>query len=314
MKPILVVGEINADLIFGGCPRMPEPDTELLASSFERTSGSSNMLCALGLARLGEKVLFRGLAGADDAGRFCRSLLQARGIDTQAIELRADLQTGLTVSISTSTDRALLTYPGAMTALKAEDVSDALLARAGHLHVSSFFLQTGLRPGLAGLMQRAHAAGLTTSLDTGFDPAQQWGDPAEWARLLQHVDVFMPNEREACAIAQAARADQALAALTALGNGATLVVVKCGSRGAVAKDVDGRRLEVAAHALQAVRDTTGAGDAFDAGFLYAWRQRWPLAQALAWGNACGGLSTRCLGGMDGQATVAEVHAHLEQAG
>lgn len=310
MKPILVVGEINADLIFGGCPRMPEPDTELLAGSFERTSGSSNMLCALGLARLGEKVLFRGLAGADDAGRYCRSLLQARGIDTHEVELRADLQTGLTVSISTPTDRALLTYPGAMTALQAEDISDTLLAQAGHLHVSSFFLQTGLRPGLAGLMQRAHAAGLTTSLDTGFDPALQWGEPAEWTRLLRHVDVFMPNEREACAIARAASADQALGAL---GNGATLVVVKCGSRGAVAKDGNGPRLEVAAHALEVVRDTTGAGDAFDAGFLYAWRQRWPLDRALAWGNACGGLSTRSLGGMDGQATVAEVHALLERA-
>lgn len=311
MKPILVVGELNADLIFGGCPRMPEPDTELLAGSFERTSGSSNMLCALGLARLGEKVLFRGLAGADDAGRYCQSLLQAHGVDTQAVELRADLQTGLTVSISTPTDRALLTYPGAMTALEAEDVSDALLMQAGHLHVSSFFLQTGLRPGLVGLMRRAHAAGLTTSLDTGFDPAQQWGEPTEWAQLLQHVDVFMPNEREACAIARVASADQALEVLS---NGVTLVVVKCGSRGAVAKDVGGRRLEVAAHAFEAVRDTTGAGDAFDAGFLYAWRQHWPLAQMLAWGNACGGLSTRSLGGMDGQATAAEVHALLARVG
>ena len=311
MKPILVVGEINADLIFGGCPRMPEPDTELLASSFERTSGSSNMLCALGLARLGEEVLFRGLAGDDDAGRYCRSLLRVHGIDTRGVELRTDLQTGLTVSISTPTDRALLTYPGAMTALTAEDVPDALLRQAGHLHVSSFFLQTGLRSGLTELMQRAHAVGLTTSLDTGFDPAQQWGEPAEWTRLLRHVDVFMPNEREACAIARVASADRAL---DALGNGVTLVVVKCGSRGAVAEDADGHRLEVAAHALELVRDTTGAGDAFDAGFLYAWRQHWPLARSLAWGNACGGLSTRSLGGMDGQATVAEVQAFLERAG
>lgn len=304
MKPLLVAGEINVDLVFTGCDRLPEFGGEVLASGFRQGPGSSSMICALGLARLGHPVTFIGVAGRDSWGDYCVDAMRGAGIDATPVVQRDDLQTGVTVALSSQLDRALVTYVGAIGALHADDVDDALLARAGHLHVSSYYLQDRLRPALSALFARARAAGLTTSLDPGFDPQRQWGDA--WSALLPLVDVFLPNEREACAIS---RQPDPQRALQALANGHTLTVVKLGSDGCMAMDRDGSVLVAPAHAVDVV-DSTGAGDSFDAGFLHAWRRGWPLQECLRWGSACGSLSTRGMGGTASQGTVAEVQGLL----
>ena len=173
--------------------------------------------------------------------------------------------------------------------------------------MSSYYLQEQLRQGLGELFVRARAAGLTVSLDPGFDPQQRWGD--ELLSLLPLVDVFLPNEREACAISGKT---EPLAALRALANGHTRIVVKLGGDGCVTLRDDGTPLAVPAHAV-AVVDSTGAGDSFDAGFLHAWRLGMPLRDCLRWGSACGSLSTRGMGGTACQGNVSDVRALLETA-
>lgn len=299
VAPVLVAGEINADLVFSGCAALPAFGREVLADGFRQGPGSSSMICAMGLARLGETVVFAGVAGQDDWGGYCVDALRGAGIDVAAVALRPDLRTGLTVALSAAHDRALLTYPGAIAALRAEDVTDAQLARAGHLHVSSYYLQAALRPGLRGLFARACRLGLTTSLDPGFDPAGHWGD--ELVELLAEVDVFLPNALEACAISGESSPEAALAAFA---NGRTRTVVKRGGEGCLTLDDHGRPLALPAFAVEAL-DSTGAGDSFDAGFLRAWRRGLPLRECLRWGAACGALSTRGLGGTAAQADVAE---------
>jgi sugar/nucleoside kinase (ribokinase family) len=262
------------------------------------------MICAMGLARLGEPVLFAGVAGQDDWGRYCVAALREAGIDVEAVQLRPGLHTGLTVALSAAHDRALVTYPGAIAALRAQDIPDALLARAGHLHVSSYYLQDALRPGLDGLFARARSLGLSTSLDPGFDPREAWGEA--WAELLPQVDVFLPNATEACAISGRSSPE---AALEALANGHTRTVIKRGGEGCLTLDDDGRLLALPAFAVDAL-DSTGAGDSFDAGFLHAWRRNLPLRDCLRWGMACGALSTRGIGGTATQADVAEAERLL----
>lgn len=309
-KPILIAGEINADLVFGGCTDMPAPNTEVLAESFRQVPGSSSMICAMGLARLGEKVIFAGCAGDDARGAFCIDALQKAGIDTAAVRRDPALSTGITVAISTANDRALVTFPGSIAALEATDIDDALLTSARHLHVSSFYLQSRLRPQLGALLARARDAGLSTSLDPGFDPAQRWDGGDEWPSLLRQIDVFLPNQREACAIA---RNDDVEAALHALSNGAIRTVIKCAGDGAMTLDDAGTILRVNAQPSPGARDSTGAGDSFDAGFLYAWLANMPLRDCLRWGNACGSLSMRGIGGTECQPDAAEVKAWLESA-
>lgn len=308
MKCVLVAGEINVDLVLGGCSGMPQADAEILATSFHQVPGSSSMICAMGLARLGRHVLFAGRAGDDAHGAFCVQAMRAAGIDTAAVRRDASLSTGVTVAISTAADRGLVTFPGSIAALDAADVDAALLGRADHLHVSSLYLQTRLRPHLPALFARARAAGMSVSLDPGFDPAQDWGDASEWRRLLADVDLFLPSRREALAITGCG---DVAGALEILDNGHTRTVVKCSTDGAITRDAQGRLLPVPTRPPTTVCDSTGAGDSFNAGFLHAWLDGFALEDCLRHGNACGSLSTRGMGGTATQPDAAEVRAWLE---
>ena len=299
MKRVLVVGEINVDLILQGAHAFPIPGKEVLVEDVVMTLGSASAICAMGLARLGTPVAFLGKVGTDPWGDFCLDVMRAAGIDVSRVVGDPRIKTGVTVSITSPRDRALVSYLGSIRALRAEDVPATAFRGFHHLHVSSYFLQEGLRPGLRGLFARAHQAGLSTSLDPGFDPSERW-EPDITATLAE-TDLFFPNEVEVTAIAR--RADVA-DALRQLDNGRTRVIAKLGAQGCLTLE-GGRPLAVPAYRVEPV-DTTGAGDSFDAGFLHAWLGGRPLVESLRWGAACGSLSTRGLGGTSRQADSAEV--------
>ena len=305
MKRVLVAGEINVDLVLQGYHDFPAPGREVLVDDFEMVLGSASAICAMGLARLGTGVAFRGKVGDDTWGRFCVDALLSRGIDVSRVVVDPSLKTGITVAISSVADRALVSFLGAIDSLTADDVTDDVLAGAGHLHVSSFFLQRRLRPGCPELFARAHRAGLSTSLDPGFDPDEGWG--ADLKRTLEEVDVFLPNEVELRGLSGRESPEDGLRALD---NGRTLVVAKLGREGALALD-RGRPVRVEAFPVDPL-DTTGAGDSFNAGFLHRWLERAPLRDCLALGAACGALSTRGLGGTARQPTLEEAEALIEE--
>src|SRR4051812_48595147 len=156
--------------------------------------GSSSAICAMGLARLGDSVTFAGAVGCDAYGSFCAETLRRAGIDISNVAQRTGLKTGITVSITSSKDRALVTFLGAIAALRAEDLPDRIFSGHEHFHVSSYYLQEALRPQLKGRFAAARRRGLTTSLDTGYDPSETWG--SQLLDTLTEVDVFLPNEVE----------------------------------------------------------------------------------------------------------------------
>jgi sugar/nucleoside kinase (ribokinase family) len=300
---ILIAGELNPDLILRNYRMFPQVGKEILVEDAQLTLGSSSAICAVGLARLGDRVAFAANVGADPYGDYCIGFLEREGIDVSLVNRRADLKTGITVSITSSKDRALVTYPGAMTSLRAEDLPKGVFAGCRHFHVSSYFLQDGLRPGLKNLFAEARRLGLSTSLDTGYDPSEQWS--ADLIDTLQEVDVFLPNELEIQGIAN--RQD-VVDGLRALDNGHTLVVGKLGSEGCISLD-QGTLVKVKAFPVQVV-DTTGAGDSFDAGFLHAWLRGRALRDCLRFGAACGALSTRGMGGTATQPSEEEVESFV----
>lgn len=313
-KRVLVVGEINVDLICQGYHAFPSPGREILVDDFEMVLGSASAICAMGLARLGTPVTFFGKVGDDPTGHFCLDAMRARGIDLDSVVVDPALKTGVTVAITSPSDRALVSFLGSIAALREADVPRALWKRADHVHVSSYYLQEALRPGVATLFRDARAAGLTTSLDPGFDPSERW-EP-DLRETLAHVDVFFPNEVELRALSgtddpeEAVRRLQKGKTVAAGGRGATLVIAKLGAQGALALDGDGKRVRVPAPRV-AVTDTTGAGDSFNAGFLHAWLSGSPLADCLRLGVACGSLSTRGLGGTAKQGDLAEARTLME---
>jgi sugar/nucleoside kinase (ribokinase family) len=279
---ILAVGDLNIDLILSGIRDIPEFGREVLASGLGMHLGGCTANLAVFCHRLGLRVAFVARVGCDDFGDFLIRELGDLGLTTEHIIRDETLGTGLTASLSAAHDRAFVTYVGTIDSLTAEDVPDELLARCRHLHLGSYFLQTRLQPGCAGLFRRARAAGLTTSLDTGYDPYETWD--AGVREVQAQTDVFLPNEIEALEITRAATVDQALADLA---QSCPLVALKLGADGSVARQGE-TLLQQGIFPVEVV-DTTCCGDAFDAGFLSAMLQGLPLAECLRWGSASGGL-------------------------
>lgn len=312
MRQVVVVGELNVDFILHNYQAFPVPGREVLVDDFRTVLGSASAICAVGLARLGVPVAFIGRVGCDAWGDFCVDALCGEGVDVSGITCDRELKTGVTVSISSTAERALVTYPGSIASLTLAHLADLTFTGDGHLHISSYYLQTGLRPGCRELFQRATAAGWTTSLDPGCDPHDRWDD--DLRETLREVDVFFPNDVELTALTGER---DPIAALRHLANGRTLSVVKRGARGALAIDSrrDGRGIEVIEVAPPAVDvvDTTGAGDSFNAGFLYAWLQNRPLDACLRAAAASGALSTRGVGGTAAQPSADELEACVSGA-
>lgn len=301
---LLIPGEINPDLILSGDVVPEFGQVEKLVTSLALTVGSSSVITACGAARLGLKVAFLGVCGDDLFGRFMLEEMAQRGVDVSPVRIDSAQKTGLTVILNRGNDRAMLTFPGAMAALRAEDVDDNLLRRARHLHVASYFLQEALRPGLPDLFRRAHALGLTTSLDTNWDPSARWEGVME---LLPLVDVFLPNRAEACALTGK---DDVQAAAQELAQRARIVAVKMGVEGALAVAHGGQEMVRVPTPQVDVVDTVGAGDTFNAGFLYGFLNGWSLKRSAQLAAVCGALSTRAAGGTAAQPTLDEALAFL----
>jgi sugar/nucleoside kinase (ribokinase family) len=290
---LLVLGDCNPDLLITGDDLAFEfGQREKLVSGMLLTIGGSASITACGAARLGLRTAFVGVVGDDEFGRFMLDEMRAVGVDVSGCPVDPSAPTGMTVAAVRDGDRAMLTLPGTIASLSAGQVPAELVTGARHLHVGSYYLLDGLRPGLPGLIAAARAAGATISVDPQEDTTGAWdgGLPA----LLADVDVLFANEQEAAGIDVDA---------------CPLVVVKRGPDGATARPRGGTEVDVGGFAVDAV-DATGAGDSFDAGFLAGRLTGLDLEAALRLGCACGALSTRRLGGTTAQPTMDEARALL----
>jgi sugar/nucleoside kinase (ribokinase family) len=300
---VVAVGELNPDLILGGLSGPPRLGREILAERCAFTLGSSTALCTANLAALGLSVGIVGKVGQDAFGDFVVTCLEQRGIDASRVIRDAAVRTGITVSLAYPEDRAMLTFPGAMAQLAAAEVDREYLASARHLHISSLFLQRGLQPGCADLLRQVRARGVTVSLDPGWDPAETWDAGIE--SLYGLLDVLFVNRVEAVALGR--HADWRQAAERLAGR-VPVLIVKGGPDGACAIQ-DGRWEERPGFRVDAV-DPTGAGDAFNAGFLFGYCAGWTRATCLTWGNACGAMTVGQAGGSGAFATRADVERFI----
>lgn len=302
MFDVLVAGEINPDLIVTG-DIVPEfGQVEKLVNQATLTIGSSSAIFACGAARLGLKVAFVGICGDDVFGHFMLHEMQERGVDTSPVIVRGNESTGISIILNRGSDRAILTFPGLIPALSAADISDALLQQARHLHVASYFLQTNLQADLPAAFERAHRLGLTTSLDPNHDTSGKWTGVEE---ALAETDIFLPNQAEALAITQAENVEEAARQLASR---AGLVAIKLGASGGLA--CEGQTMVRAISIPVDIVDSVGAGDTFDAGFVYGFLKQWDLQRTLRFGCICGALSMRSDGGTKAQPTLEEASRYV----
>lgn len=288
---VVVVGELNVDVIVTGPDVMPEWNREKLVDGFQVVLGSSSAITACALASLGADVRFVSVVGADDFGRFCASELERMGVNTEHVITLPGVQTGVTMSFSTPSDRGLLTYPGSIPLVSPEHIPESLLLEASHLHFGSYYLQDGMRPHWMQLFERANRQGVTTSFDTGWDVRNRW-DREGISALLAHTDLFIPSEEEILHIFESDSLQEVLAQLPRY---AGRIAVKQGSKGASLREPDGTIVFSDPYRVSPV-DTTGAGDCFNAGMIYGYLHGYGGNQLLQYANACGAISTQGLGG------------------
>jgi sugar/nucleoside kinase (ribokinase family) len=235
--------------------------------------------------------------------------LAEAGIDTSHIARKTGTGTGVTILLPHGSRRHILTYAGVMAEMTVADLNLPFLTSARHFHLSSLFLQTALHPGLPELFDRLKQAGLTLSLDTNDDPSGNWAGVLQ--PLLDKIDLLLPNEDE---IKQIARKPTLEEALDALAPRIPLIVVKCGSRGALVQQRTDRGVQRdwVAPVLVDPIDTIGAGDSFNAGFLRAWLNGDAPLRAAAFANITGALSTLRSGGTEAYRDAELRTAFLQQ--
>lgn len=289
LNDMIVVGELNMDLILDRVNNLPEIGKERISESMSITLGSSSAILASNAAALGLNIAFTGRVGNDLFGKHILAILKERELDTSRVLISENEQTGLTFIYTYRGDRGMVTYPGAMEKLTIDDIDWKQVASSRHLHMSSYYLQKGIRPDTPELFKKAKSLGLSTSFDTNWDPDEQWGD--EIHETLKYVDVFLPNDAEAKLISKKESLEKALDFLASFGG---VVVATCGSEGIVARD-HGSRYHVSSIHVNPV-DAVGAGDSFNAGFLSKYVTGEDLPTCLSCGVIAGAYSTLKAGG------------------
>lgn len=289
---VTIAGEVNLDLILYGLPDELPRERELLADRMMMTVGGSSAIVAHNLAALGSRVGFQSRIGDDDLGGSALQQLQRSGVDVSRVHrLVGEVKTGVTVVLQRRGWRNMVTYSGTIAELVWQDLDFDYLTDSRHFHLSSFYLQKGLRPRVPELLQKMKAAGLTTSMDTNDDPDDTWEGGLQDA--LPHLDVFLPNEREAQKATSTSSLEDAVKKLAKV---VPLVVIKMGAAGAMAQRGH-ERFTIAARRVNPV-DAVGAGDSFDAGFLHQFLKGSSLPVCLAAGNLAGAFSTTRPGGTE----------------
>ena len=287
---VIVVGELNVDLILNNIDSFPEMGKEKIAKNMTLTLGSSSAIFAGNLSSLGANVAFLGKIGYDSFGDLVIESLKSKNVNVDLIIRDKNSNTGATIVLNYNEDRAMVTYQGAMNELTINDVSKETLSQAKHLHFSSYYLQPGMKKGICQLFKSAKDLGLSTSFDMQWDPDEKWD--FNYKDALPLVDIFLPNEQELKHLTHKENIDEALDNVSKYSNA---VIVKMGSKGSLLFNKGKKNLK-SAFLNNEVVDAIGAGDSFNAGFIFKYIQGENLEKCQQFGNLTGAVSTTAAGG------------------
>lgn len=300
---VLIVGDINPDILMVDYSRLPNPGEEILVKAAHMALGGGGSICASGLAKLGLDVAIYGFLGNDTFGKIMLENLNNLGINTKFVNIRNDVGTGVSISLTNSQDRAFITYEGTNSLLDVEKIPEEVLQSANHVHVLCYSPQKHDK--YVRFFKYLKSLGKTISFDLGYDDTGIWSQRI--LEIVEIVDIFLPNEKEAINYTRKETAEEALKTFAKVGN---TIVVKKGEKGSIAYH-DGEYATAESFQVKCV-DTTGAGDSFDAGFIYGWLNKFDLEKCLLIGNAVGSKSVQQYGGNTGVPTLDELKLFLSE--
>lgn len=300
---VVALGELNVDLILNRIDGAPEVGKEKFCQDMILTLGSSTAIFAANAASLGTKVAFCGMIGNDSFGDLVEKSLKAKKVDTCYLVHQDRFATGATICLNYNEDRANVTYQGAMDHMRLCDIDKELFKNTKHIHISSIFMQTGLREDLLNILLLAKENGVTVSLDTQWDPAETW--QLDYTKVLPLIDLFLPNEKELMCLTGSKKIEEAINKIAPYVNNA---VIKCGNQGSLLMKKDGTLTLLKPYLNTNVVDAIGAGDSFNAGFISRFVQGDDLDTCQKYGNMTGAVNTTAAGGTGAFTSREEVEA------
>ncbi|MGS5089761.1 ribokinase [Hydrogenophaga sp. A37] len=299
---VVVVASWNADFS-SRVARPPARGETLMGDGFEVSPGGKGSNAAVAAARQGARVAVLARIGRDDFGRMALALWTGEGIDTQSVEQAPNEPSGVAQILTyPDGDNSIVVSPGANAGLgPAQVVAAAPLFGACRVVLASFEVPL---PATLAAFRLARAAGARTVLN----PAPARALPVELAAL---VNVLTPNETELATLS-GIEGDRDRAAQALLDQGVAAVLVTLGAQGAALYRAGQPVHTVPGHSMT-VKDTIGAGDAFNGALAAALARGEPLEVALHWANAAAALSVRARGAIAGMPSFADTAALLQDA-
>src|SRR5690554_426521 len=298
---VVAIGELNVDLILNRIQGEPQVGKEIFAEDMILTLGSSTAIFAANIACLGSKTGFVGMIGKDIFGSLVEKSLSEKGVDTSMLIKSDKSSTGATICLNYNEDRANVTYQGAMDIMSFEDIDKTIFNKTKHIHLSSVFMQSGIKRDLLEILKYAKQNNVTTSLDTQWDPNEKWD--MDYEEILPYVNIFLPNETELKFLTKSETLEEAIKKIEPFIN---VCVVKRGRKGSILLQKGVEPVEIDACLNDQVIDAIGAGDSFNAGFIHAFVKGAAAVDAQINGNLTGAVNTTDAGGTGAFTSAEEV--------
>ena len=262
-KSCLVIGDLNIDLVLNELKGFPELGKEIVARNHFIDIGGSGGIFSAVLSELGINTYIISKISNDFLGQFLISKLKDYGINTDKLVIKESDETGITINLSYKKDKYQISSLNLVNSLNADEVMFENIEDIGHVHFSSYYMMKNLKADYVKLINdiKRNYKNVILSLDTNDDPENKWGEKIY--KILRNIDIFLVNKREALKITKESNIKDALNKLSRV---IKTVVIKLGSEGYIARDGEnyysGDQLSVN------FKDSTGAGDNFDSGFIY----------------------------------------------
>lgn len=288
---VIAIGELNVDVILNHIDGEPEIGKEKFAKQMTLTLGSSTAIFAANIACLGSRTGFVGMTGQDTFGNLIESSLSGKGVDTSMLIRSDKYSSGATICLNYNEDRANVTYQGSMDFMTFDDIDKTLFSKTKHIHLSSIFMQSGIKKDLIDILKTAKDNNVTTSLDTQWDPEEKWD--FDYKKILPYLNIFLPNETELKFITSSHTLEEAVQEITPF---IDICVVKCGRKGSLLLQKNLAPIHLDAFLNDKPIDAIGAGDSFNAGFIHTFVKGETAENAQIIGNLTGAINTTAAGG------------------
>ncbi len=292
---VLCLGIFVADVVAKPIEEMPDKGKLVLVDTLELHTGGCASNTGYALNKLGISTGLMGKVGTDGFGDFFSNYMSDAGLDIRGLKRTTTSNTsGTMVMVSSDGERTFFHYLGANAELCYEDIDFDIIKEAKILHIAGTFLM----PGFDGeptsrVLKQAREWGIITSLDTAWDSKGNWMKVIE--PCLEHLDIFMPSIEEARMITNKQEPEDIAESL--LSYGIKIVSLKMGERGSYTRTNDWE-LHLPIYKVDAI-DSTGAGDAYAAGFLAGVAKDMDYKDAARLGNAVGACCVTAIGATAG---------------